>query len=94
MSEIRREKIKQGEHGDCTEFTEKSLQDHLVVSRQEMAEHRLKPVPLVAGKVGGAKVEVGMEFAFEESGAAFGIADVFGSVAANTELDGDSAALE
>ena len=49
---------------------------------------------MVAGEVGGAEVEVGVEFAFEEGRAAFGVADVFGSVAAHAELDGNSAALE
>jgi len=48
----------------------------------------------VAGEVGGAEVEVGVEFAFEERGAAFGVADVFGGVAAGAELDGDCSALE
>jgi hypothetical protein len=48
----------------------------------------------VAGEVGGAEVEVGVEFAFEEGGAAFGVADVFGGVTADAELDGDGAALE
>jgi len=37
---------------------------------------------------------VSVEFAFEEGGAAFGVADVFGGVAADAELEGDSAALE
>jgi len=37
---------------------------------------------------------VGVEFAFEEGGAAFGVADVFGGVAAGAELDGDGTALE
>jgi len=37
---------------------------------------------------------VGVEFALEEGGAAFGVADVFGGVAAGAELDGDGAALE
>jgi len=37
---------------------------------------------------------VGVEFAFEEGGAAFGVADVFGGVAAYAELDCDGAALE
>ena len=48
----------------------------------------------MAGEVGGAEVEVGVEFAFEEGGAAFGVADVFGGVSAGAELDGDGAALE
>jgi len=48
----------------------------------------------VTGEVGGAEVEVGVEFAFEEGGAALGVADVFGDVAADTELDGYGAALE
>jgi hypothetical protein len=48
----------------------------------------------VAGEVGGAEVEVGVEFAFEEVGAAFGVADVFGGVATGAELDGYGAALE
>jgi len=52
------------------------------------------PVLLVAGKVGGAEVEMGVEFAFEEGGAAFGVTNVFGGVAADAELDGDCAALE
>ena len=60
----------------------------------EIEEHRLKPVLLVAGEVGGAEVEVGVEFAFEEGGAAFGVADVFGGVAAGAELNGDGATLE
>src|ERR1700722_6491831 len=52
-------------------------------------------VPLrVAGEVGGAEVEVGVEFAFEEGGAAFGVADVFGGVATHAKLDGYCAALE
>ena len=37
---------------------------------------------------------MGVEFAFEEGGAALGVADVFGDVAADTELDGYGAALE
>ena len=48
----------------------------------------------MAGEVGGAEVEVGVEFAFEEGGAAFGVTNVFGSVAADAELDGDGTALE
>ena len=48
----------------------------------------------MAGEVGGAEIEVGVEFAFEEGGAAFGVADVFGGVAAGAELDGYGAALE
>ena len=48
----------------------------------------------MAGEVGGAEVEVGVEFAFEEGGAAFGVADVFGGVAAGAELDGYGATLE
>lgn len=48
----------------------------------------------MAGEVGGAEVEVGVEFAFEEGGAAFGVANVFGGVAADAELDGYGAALE
>jgi hypothetical protein len=48
----------------------------------------------MAGEVGGAEVEVGVEFAFEEVGAALGVADVFGGVAAGAELDGDGTALE
>jgi hypothetical protein len=49
---------------------------------------------LGAGEVGGAEVEVSVEFAFEEGGAAFGVADVFGGVTSDAELDGDGAALE
>ena len=60
----------------------------------EIAEHRLKHVLLLTGEVGGAEVEVGVEFAFEEGGAAFGVANVFGGVAAGAELDGDGTALE
>ena len=37
---------------------------------------------------------MGVEFAFEEGGAAFGVTDVFGGVAADAELDGYGAALE
>jgi hypothetical protein len=48
----------------------------------------------VAGEVGEAEVEVGVEFAFEEAGAAFGVADVFGGIAPGAELDGDGAALK
>ena len=48
----------------------------------------------MAGEVGGAEVEVGVEFAFEEGGAAFGVAYVFGGVAAGAELDSDGATLE
>jgi len=48
----------------------------------------------VAGEVGGAEVEVGVEFAFEEGGAALGVADVFGGVATDAKLDGYGAALE
>ena len=48
----------------------------------------------MAREVGGAEVEVGVEFAFEESGAALGVADVFGGVAADAKLDGYGAALE
>jgi hypothetical protein len=48
----------------------------------------------VAGEVGGAEVEVGVEFAFEEGGAALGVTNVFGGVAAGAELDGYGAALE
>jgi hypothetical protein len=55
---------------------------------------RLKPVLLVAGEVGGAEVEVGVEFAFEEGGTAFGVAYVLDGVAASAKLDGDGAALE
>ena len=35
-----------------------------------------------------------VEFAFEEGGTAFGVADVLGGVATDAELDGDGAALE
>ena len=48
----------------------------------------------MAGEVGGAEVEVGVEFALEEIRAAFGVADVFPGVAAGAELDGYGAALE
>ena len=48
----------------------------------------------MAGEIGGAEVEVGVEFAFEEGGAAFGVADIFGGVAAGAELDGYGTALE
>jgi len=37
---------------------------------------------------------VGVEFAFEEGGVSFGVANVFGGVATGAELDGDGAALE
>src|SRR5580692_8287921 len=49
---------------------------------------------LVAREVGGAEVEVSVEFALEEGGAALGVADVFGGVATDAELDGYGAALE
>ena len=48
----------------------------------------------VAGEAGGAEVEMGVEFAFEEGGAALGVADILGGVATGAELDGDGAALE
>jgi len=48
----------------------------------------------VAGEIAWAEVEVGVEFAFEEGGAAFGVANVFGGFAADAELDGYGAALE
>lgn len=37
---------------------------------------------------------MGVEFAFKEGGAAFGVADIFSGVAAGADLDGDGAALE
>jgi len=37
---------------------------------------------------------MGVEFAFKQGRAAFGVADIFGGVAAGAELDGDGAALE
>jgi hypothetical protein len=37
---------------------------------------------------------VGVEFAFEEGGAAFCVANVFGGVAADAELDGNGTALK
>jgi hypothetical protein len=49
---------------------------------------------LVAREVGGAEVEVSVEFALEEGGAALGVADVFGGVATDAELDGYGAALK
>jgi len=64
------------------------------MAQQETEEHRLKLVLRVAGEVGGAEIEVGVEFALEEGGAALGVADVFGGIAADAELDGDGAALE
>ena len=48
----------------------------------------------MAGEAGGAEVEMGVEFAFEEGGAALGVADILGGVATGAELDGDGAALE
>ena len=48
----------------------------------------------MAGEVGGPEVEVGVEFALEEGGTAFGVADVFGGVAADAELNGHGAALK
>src|SRR5580693_5454416 len=60
---------------------------------REGAPTRLGPM-LVAREVGGAEVEMSVEFALEEGGAALGVADVFGGVATDAELDGDGAALE
>ena len=48
-------------------------------------------MPLERGR---SIVEMSVEFLFEQVGAAFGIANVFSGVAAGTELNGDSTALE
>ena len=47
-----------------------------------------------SGAVVVAEVEFDVEFAFEEIGAAFGIAKIFGDIAASVDFERDSAALE
>src|SRR5215472_17785102 len=44
--------------------------------------------------LGGAEVEMGVELFFEKVGTAFGVANVFGGVAADAQLHGHGAALE
>lgn len=47
-----------------------------------------------SGAVVVAEVEFDVEFAFEEIGAAFGIAKIFGDIAASVDFERNSAALE
>ena len=72
-----RVKKKKEKEGFNAEFAE-SAED---AEKREEEKRARFIVPLLAGEVGGAEVEVGVEFAIEEGGVAFGVADVFGGIA-------------
>ena len=47
-----------------------------------------------SGGLGAAEIDLDVEFSFKEVGAALGVAQVFGGIAAGVDLQSDAAALE